>query len=122
MGTLDNLDIESAVAAHSMWYKRFEQAILGIDADKLKELSVDDDTKCVLGCWLHMQGNAGYASLPIFQRVVIAHREFHQDAQRIVEFLLTGDVDKAEDYMATHFQEISSHLVGLLEDLRQQVG
>lgn len=39
MGTLDNLDIESAVAAHSMWYKRFEQAILGIDADKLKELS-----------------------------------------------------------------------------------
>ena len=120
MTSLDNLDIEAAIASHRMWYQRFEQAILGIDADKLEELSVADDTKCVLGCWLHGPGKADYATLPLFQHIVTTHREFHQDARRIVEFLLASDVERAEVYMATHFKETSDHLVGLLDELSQR--
>lgn len=120
MSALDNLDIESAIASHRMWFQRFEQAILGIDAGKLEDLSVADDTKCVLGCWLYGPGTVEYSTLPLFQHIVATHHDFHQDAQRIVEFLLVGDVEKAEIYMATHFKETSDRLIDLLNEMSQR--
>jgi len=120
MSALENLDIESAIAAHKMGYQRFEQAILGVDGDKLDDLSVADDTKCVLGCWLHGPGRLQYATLPLFQHILATHREFHQDAQRVVDYLLACDVDKAEIYMATHFKETSDHLIELLDEMSQR--
>lgn len=117
MNALDSLDIESATASHKTWFQLFEQAILGINADKLADLSVGDDTKCVLGCWLHGPGQESYATLPLFQHIIAAHRAFHQEAQRIVDLLLAGEVEAAELHLGTRFREVSEHLTGLLHEL-----
>jgi len=117
MCALDSLDIESAIASHTSWYRQFEQAILGIDAEKLSLLNVADDTQCVLGCWLHGPAKLAYGDLPLYLEIVSAHRDFHWDAQHIVSMLLHGDVEQAELYLHTLFKETSVRLVALLNEL-----
>jgi len=121
MCALDSLDIESAIASHASWYRQFEQAILGIDAEKLNLLNVADHTRCVLGCWLHGPAKLAYGDLPLYLNIVSAHRDFHWDAQHIVTMLLRGDVEQAELYLHTLFKETSARLVALLNELSSTV-
>lgn len=112
------LDIDTAIAAHSRWYELFEQAILGIDAEKLDSLNISDDTSCVLGCWLYKEGEARYAGRPEFEKVLTLHRQFHRYAQEIVDLLHAGDVDGAEHLLHAHFAASFAELKGQLSALR----
>lgn len=108
------LDIEAAIAAHTSWYKRFEQAILGVDAEKLEMLNVGDDASCVLGCWLYMEARLRYAGLSEYETVMKTHKLFHQHAQEIVDLLHAGSVDQAEHVL--HIR-----LAGCFAQLREQL-
>lgn len=112
------LDIDAAIAAHGRWYELFEQAILGIDAEKLDSLNISDDTSCVLGCWLYKEGAARYAGRPEFEKVLMLHRQFHRYAQEIVDLLHVGDVDRAERLLHGHFAASFAELKEQLNVLR----
>lgn len=112
------LDINAAIAAHSRWYELFEQAILGIDAEKLDNLNISDDASCVLGCWLYKEGKSRYADRPEYAKVLALHRQFHRYAQEIVDLLHAGDVDGAERLLHSHFAASFAELREQLSELR----
>jgi hypothetical protein len=115
-----NLDIDAAIRAHRAWRTRFEQAIIGIDADKLDDPSITDCTKCVLGAWLNAEEQRKLDSLAAFRAVHDVHIEFHDIASRIVDQLHEAHVDEAHQILETAFVDVSDRLVDALEVLKRQ--
>lgn len=100
------------------WYERFEQAILGIDAEKLEKLDFGDDTSCVLGCWLYGAGKSRYGGWPAYESLQSMHRQFHREAQEIIDLFHAANVDGAEHHLHTTFPASYAGLERQLNELR----
>ena len=112
------MDIDAAIAAHKAWRTRFSSAIHGIDADKLKDLSVTDHTTCVLGTWLYSPKQQECLNLSIFRDILKVHQDFHQSTSQIIRLLEEAQVDEAQHALDSNFDKISTTLILLLEEFK----
>lgn len=113
------MDIDAAIAAHKAWRTRFSSAIQGIDADKLKDLSVTDHTTCVLGTWLYSPKQQECLNLSVFRDILKTHQDFHQAANQIIGLLEEAKADEAQHALDSHFAKISTTLILLLEEFKE---
>jgi hypothetical protein len=113
------MDIDAAIAAHKAWRSRFCIAIEGIDADKLNDLSVMDHTSCVLGTWLYSPKQQECLNLSVFRDILETHKDFHQTASQIIGLLGDAKVDEAQHALDSHFAEVSTTLILLLEEFKE---
>lgn len=113
------LVIEQAIAAHKAWMHAFERAIEGIDADRLAQMSVADQTACGLGRWLHAVEQDALDRYAVFRSIRSVHVDFHRYASAILDDLAAGDVDGAQHLLLSRLRFTSRLLVLLLEQFRE---
>lgn len=114
---MSSLDIDAAIAAHTVWSKRLRFHIDGISSDQVEIAHVGDPAHCVLGRWL---GGAGsdYALFSQYHELVDVHQEFHRIAAEVVRLHGCGELAAAEELLETRFTEASRKVVGLLQLLK----
>lgn len=115
----NTMDIDAAIAAHKAWRTRFAGAIHGIDAEKLRDLSVTDHTSCVLGTWLYSPKQQECLNLSVFRDILKTHQDFHKAASQIIELLEEAKVDEAQRTLESRFSDISTTLILQLEEFKE---
>jgi methyl-accepting chemotaxis protein len=120
MSELETLVMKS-IAAHGQWKVRVRQAI---DTGK-SEWSVDQvkvDDQCVLGQWIYADAVARFPSDPLVEEIREPHRQFHQEAAKVLSLALMGRKAEAERLLelGSAYAEISGSLVRALQKLGQQ--
>ncbi len=84
------LNFREAVAAHMKWRSRLESFIRGESQEDLKVESVSVDNLCVLGKWIHGEGQARFGASPEFIELREEHARFHRCAGGILSSCLSG--------------------------------
>lgn len=76
------MDLDLAIAVHRDWKERLEAYVAKPDESLSPDIIASVD-HCELGLWLAEDG-AAHRELPAFERLVTAHRAFHEAAGAIV--------------------------------------
>lgn len=108
-------ELQKAIAVHSQWKYRLQQAIrTGKSPMTVKDAK--DVHLCELGKWL--DSPAGKA-LPDYAEIVKIHQAFHEEAAHILVFALEGKKAEAEARMqlGSHFGQLTAKLVNKLAEL-----
>ena len=70
------IDFRNAIQIHAKWKSRLKNYIEGKSNEDLKVAVISRDDQCVLGKWLHNEGQAKYGNVKEFQQLIEMHREF----------------------------------------------
>jgi hemerythrin len=116
---MPSLDIEYAIDAHLAWRRRFEIVLGGHAEEQFDVATICDDSKCVLGHWLHGKGHS-HIDESALQQLIEVHRNFHHVASRIARFANDGNDDVARQLLESEFTSMSDAIIKLLRHMRQQ--
>lgn len=114
-----DMDIESAVQAHGNWKLRLLNYARGTGTEKIDLQTLSKDDLCVLGRWLHGEGQK-YASSVRFAKLLETHSAFHTCAASIGNLVARGDVAAAEaqlNSVGSEFNRLSFKMMAFLRDL-----
>lgn len=89
------LDVLEALLSHVRWKKRLSGYIKGDGEEALDPDTLDSDSRCLLGQWLHGYGNHRYGDNARFKELKDLHAEFHHRAAEIVRAVHQGEGEKA---------------------------
>jgi len=113
--------VTKAIAAHGQWKVRLRQAIdTGKSEWSIDQVKVDD--QCVLGQWIYGDAVARFPGDPLVQEIRELHRQFHQEAAKVLSLALMGRKADAERLMeqGSAYARISGSLVRALQKLGQK--
>ena len=117
------IDFRNAIQIHAKWKLRLKNYIEGKSNEDLKAAVISRDDQCVLGKWLHDEGQAKYGNVKEFQKLIEMHREFHQCAgqvlmqaqsgqqKRALEMIENGDYAKVSVKVTTQIAHLYLQLV-----------
>ncbi len=88
------LDVLEALLSHVRWKKRLSGYIKG-DGEVLDPDTLNNDSHCSLGQWLHGDGDHRYGDNVRFNELKELHAEFHHRAAEIVRAVHQGEGEKA---------------------------
>lgn len=111
------LNFQEAVAAHQKWKTRLQASIDGTSQEKLDPAVVGRDDQCVLGKWIHGQGQATFGGRAEFDQLREAHANFHRIAGSVLADVYADRKEQARQALASTFAEASLNVQGLLADL-----
>ncbi|MFY9261530.1 MAG: CZB domain-containing protein [Gallionella sp.] len=119
---IGGLNFKTALEAHLKWKVRLMGVIDGSSSESIDPNIVSRDDQCVLGKWLHGDGEKQFKNQPGFQNVVIAHAHFHRCAGHTLDLALDGKTEEAAAEIAggafaKASLEVSRHLMRLWRDL-----
>lgn len=120
MSELESLVVK-AIAAHGQWKVRLQQAIdTGQSEWSVEQVTVDD--QCVLGKWIYGDAMVRFPGDPLVQEIRELHRQFHQEAAKVLGLALVGRKTEAEQAMAQggSYARLSGSLVRALQKLGQK--
>ena len=98
---IDGLNFQSAIDAHIKWKLRLADTIAGRSQEKLEVANVSRDDQCVLGKWIHGNGNAKYGKTPAFTELRQTHAHFHKCAALVLGEAQKGNRVQAEKYLSS---------------------
>lgn len=113
-------DFNAAIAAHIDWKMKLSRYLHQPDGS-LEHEKVCLDNACVLGKWIHGEGQQhSHLSPRLFESVKDSHAKFHQTAGEIVRLINIGDRKKAELMLAPSgpYIAISDQTVSLIRQLK----
>lgn len=111
------LNFQEAVAAHQRWKARLQASIDGTSQETLDPAVVGRDDQCVLGKWIHGQGNATFGSKPVFSDLRLTHADFHRIAGEVLQASQGGRKEEAARMLGGTFAQTSVRVLGLLAGL-----
>jgi hypothetical protein len=111
--------VQAAVLAHSEWKQRLRLAISTGKSDFRVEV-VHQDNQCGFGKWLYAEGATSFPSATAYEDVRRLHREFHEEAARVLSHAITGKPAEASRAMelGSPFSKVSAQLVTALTRAR----
>lgn len=113
--------VTKAIAAHGQWKVRLREVIAsGRSEWTVDQVKVDD--QCLLGRWIYGDALARFPGDPVVEQVRDLHREFHQEAARVLALALAGRRAEAEQAMAqgSAYSRVSGALVRALQALGEK--
>ncbi len=111
------IDIPAAIQAHVLWKLRLQNYING-KGEALDAAVVGCDCDCVLGHWIHSEGEEVYGPHPTFREVKAIHAEFHRRAGEVVRAVDNGDRPGAQAILgAQEFLKASEQIKKKLASL-----
>jgi hypothetical protein len=117
--TLDEFDIDAAIASHQNWkYRLFAYLHNESNEDMSPEVICFDD-RCDLGRWIHGSGKAHLGAYPGFTALMGHHKMFHYAASSVVALSKAGREAHARKMLAEQFTAYSKAVVHDLERLRR---
>lgn len=116
---LDELDIDTAIAAHENWSARLTAVIRGSSEEDLSPDLVCRDDHCDLGRWLHGPGRERLGQYPAFSMLVTRHQHFHLEAATVLSLAQAGETEKAERKLQSGYRHASTQVVLLLKEMRR---
>lgn len=119
---LNEIDIDTAIAAHENWKLRLQNYIDGKSSEDLKPEVICLDDRCDLGKWLHGPGRDRLGNYPAFSVLVARHKYFHVQASTVVAQQLGGEADKARRTLDGAYKHASNQVVLLLKELKRGLG
>lgn len=78
------INIKTAIDAHIRWRHRLEDYVRGTSEETLRHEVVAADNQCVLGKWIHGDGNTRYGHFDLFQELIAVHAQFHRHAGEVL--------------------------------------
>ena len=112
------MDRNEAIRAHAEWKMRLA-VYLGKPDGSLKAWDVAKDDACPLGKWIVGEGRTRFAMEPAFQRLQVAHSEFHKNAGDVIRRADQGEAVSEEMALGadSDFARTSSEIVATLMTL-----
>jgi hypothetical protein len=111
------INMYDAMLAHAAWKKRLNDYLEGRSKENLEPNKIGVDHACMLGKWIHSDGEAQFGDDPVFVKLVEEHAKFHQHAAKVVEAHQFGDTSRAQEILAGSFEEQSRRTVTCLTRL-----
>ncbi|MDD4963384.1 MAG: CZB domain-containing protein [Gallionella sp.] len=119
---IGGLNFKTALEAHLKWKVRLMGIIDGTSTETIDPNIVSRDDQCILGKWLHGEGEKQYQEQPGFQNLVSSHAHFHRCAGNTLNLALDGKTQEAATEIANGdfakaSLDVSRHLMRLWRDL-----
>jgi hypothetical protein len=111
------INMYDAMLAHAAWKKRLNEYLEGRSRESLEPRNIGVDHACMLGKWIHSDGNAEFGGQPEFVKLVEEHAKFHQHAARVVAAHQSGDTNLAQTILKGSFEDQSRRTVTCLTRL-----
>lgn len=116
------LNIRTAIDAHIKWRRRLEDFVQGTSHENLQVNVVSADNNCILGKWIHGDGQAKYGHLQLFTELVSVHAKFHEHAGAVLAAAKSGRRDEALGLLqAGNYPRTSAKVKHLLAKLYVEV-
>ncbi|MGB0468259.1 MAG: CZB domain-containing protein [Pontibacterium sp.] len=91
------LNFRTAIEAHQKWKARL-QAVLNEDsAEALSVETLSRDDLCVLGKWIHGEGEKQFGDEPLFVKLRQDHARFHTCAGVVLQKAQSGSEDDKQE-------------------------
>ncbi|QTD46919.1 CZB domain-containing protein [Ottowia testudinis] len=116
---LNDIDIDTAIAAHENWKLRLQNVLDGKSNEDLKPEVVCMDDRCDLGKWLHGAGRERLGRYPAFTMLVARHKYFHVQASTVVAQAQSGDEESARQTLNGSYRQASNQVILLLKELKR---
>lgn len=115
------INMYDAMLAHAAWKRRLNDYLEGRSKENLEPNKIGVDHACMLGKWIHSDGQVKFGDQPAFVKLVEEHAKFHQNAAKVVEAHQTGNTSLAQEILAGSFEEQSRRTVTCLTRLNAVV-
>jgi methyl-accepting chemotaxis protein len=119
-GTLQGINLESAIKAHADWRAKLRLAAQKNEHTDAQTLGRDDC--CELGKWLHGSGTRQCGGVPSFAALLAAHKSFHFAAGKVATAINQGHGAEVEGMMGngSAFTQASGEVTRLIVQLRKE--
>lgn len=116
-----SINLDDAIQAHSDWKLRLLKAATGGE-EVLDAVKIGQDCNCLLGKWLHGDGEKQFGSLSSFRVCIKNHAEFHLQASKVATMINAGRSDEARKMLdrGTPYSEISLQVVLAIRGLQRE--
>ncbi|HNB66291.1 MAG TPA: CZB domain-containing protein, partial [Rhodocyclaceae bacterium] len=115
-----SLDFDGAIQAHMQWKHKLRNFLAG-EGDPLDADVVSRDDKCVLGCWIHGEGQR-FGHMSSYTRLKHKHAAFHACAGSVIRAKQAGDEAAANALLMGDFAVLSDETIREIRDLRAVCG
>lgn len=115
-------DFDAAISAHIDWKMKLSKYLQNPDGS-LDHNKVCLDNACMLGKWIHGEGQSFAPSNPsLFESVKISHAKFHKTAGEVVRLINLGEKQKAETILSSSgpYVSVSEKTVSLIRQLKKE--
>ncbi|MFN3303689.1 MAG: methyl-accepting chemotaxis protein [Roseateles sp.] len=115
----DDFDFNAAITAHRDWKVKLRKAIA--DKARLDADTICRDDQCVLGRWLHGDGQRRWGNRPTFVDLIAKHAEFHQTAAAVARQINQGQYEAADQLIGSgsKFAQVSTEVCTLLTQAKR---
>lgn len=113
------MDIDGAIQAHTDWKVRLLNLAHGTTTEKIDLQTLGTDNLCVLGRWLHGDGQK-HRDDAKFAKLVETHAAFHKCAATIGTLIAEGNAGAAENQLTSvgsEFNRLSFRVTAFLKDM-----
>lgn len=91
------LNFRSAIEAHQKWKARLQAVIDARSVENLEVAVVSRDDQCVLGKWIHGDGQMQFGNHELFNELLTDHASFHQCAGSVLALAQFGKKAEAQE-------------------------
>lgn len=119
---LDEIDIDTAIAAHENWKLRLQNYVNGQSTEDLRPEFICMDDRCDLGKWLHGAGTQRLGKFPAFAVLIARHKYFHIQASSVVAMTQSNQKDEATRVLDGSYRHASTQVILLLKELKRGLG
>jgi hypothetical protein len=119
---LNEIDIDTAIAAHENWKLRLQNYVNGKSTEVLQPEIVCLDDRCELGKWLHGPGGQRLGKYPAFTMLMARHKYFHVQASSVLALAQADEKDKATEMIDGTYRYASGQVVLMLRELKRGLG
>lgn len=119
---LNEIDIDTAIAAHENWKLRLQNYVNGQSTEDLRPEFICMDDRCDLGKWLHGAGTQRLGKFPAFAVLIARHKYFHIQASSVVAMTQSKQKDEATRVLEGSYRHASTQVILLLKELKRGLG
>jgi len=117
---LSSLDFDGVTQAHMNWKHKLRGFLAGEGEPPDPEV-VSRDDKCVLGCWIHGEGQR-FASDLHYTRLRDKHADFHLCAGQVIRAKQNGDEEGARRLLLNDFSILSDETIQEIRSMKRRFG
>jgi hypothetical protein len=118
---LDDINIDTAIAAHEHWTLRLQNYLDGQSTEELRPEFICMDDRCNLGKWLHGAGTQQLGKHPTFPILIASHKYFHVQASTVVAMAQANQKDEAAQVLQGSYRHASTQVMLLLNELKHNL-
>jgi methyl-accepting chemotaxis protein len=117
---LSSLDFDGVIQAHMNWKHKLRSFLAG-EGEAFDPDVVSRDDKCVLGCWIHGEGQRFTSDLH-YSRLRGKHADFHRCAGEVIRAKQNGDETGARRLLLNEFSVLSDETIQEIRSMKRSFG